>query len=69
MIQAFCVDSNEIRKAREANTALTHEMAVRRLAKPVQVEVGHPAYDSLAYDLPAVVEGVLYDLTLERLIS
>ena len=67
MIQAFCVDSKDVQKER-AN-GLTYEQAVRKCAKPVQVEPGHQAYDSLDCDMPAVVDGVLYDLTMERLES
>ena len=65
IIKAFGVDRKAIQAARRSGES--YESAVRRLAYPVQVGDNHPAYDSLVNDMPAVVDGVLYDLTVERL--
>ncbi len=66
-IQAFSVDRKEIQAARRSGES--YESAVSRLARPVQVGEDHPAYNSLVNDMPAVIGGVLYDLTVERLMS
>jgi hypothetical protein len=62
------VDRKKVQRKR-AEWGLSHEDAVRAVVEQVEVTEGHPAYDSLDCGMLAVVDGIMYGLSLQHLLE